>query len=199
MIPELNKIYQGDCLEIMRTWPDKCVDLVLTDPPYGVGAAPWDIKDLHWFDEARRISRILAFTPGIANVFDYPRADWIVCWAKPGSTRRNIFGGFNHWEPVLIYGRTKLMVDYIYLPDIANHDPDNSDHPTKKPVNLMSSLIEKLLPRNGIVCDPFLGSGTSALAAQKTNRSWIGIEIDPKYVAIAQSRIDAEVAQGKLF
>ena len=39
MIPELNKIYQGDCLSIMKTWPDKCVDLVLTDPPYGIGEA----------------------------------------------------------------------------------------------------------------------------------------------------------------
>ena len=50
-----------------------------------------------------------------------------------------------------------------------------------------------------MICDPFLGSGTTALVCEKMGFKWIGIEIEPKYVAIAQARIDAERAQIKLF
>ena len=49
------------------------------------------------------------------------------------------------------------------------------------------------------ILDPFFGSGTTAIACEELKREWIGIELEPKYVAIAQSRIDAERAQGKLF
>jgi len=62
-------------------------------------------------------------------------------------------------------------------------------HPTVKPVKLMAYLIELGCPSDGVVLDPFVGSGTTCLAAQKLGRHWIGIEINPEYYEIARRRI----------
>jgi site-specific DNA-methyltransferase (adenine-specific) len=67
-----------------------------------------------------------------------------------------------------------------------------AEHPTQKPIEIISPLIEYSCPPGGIVCDPFLGSGTSALAAQLLKRACIGIEIDAGYVAIANRRLSEQ-------
>jgi site-specific DNA-methyltransferase (adenine-specific) len=64
-----------------------------------------------------------------------------------------------------------------------------AEHPTQKPIEIVSPLIEYSCPAGGVVLDPFLGSGTTALAAKQLGRSCIGIEIDAKYVAIAERRL----------
>ena len=75
-------------------------------------------------------------------------------------------------------------------------------HPTVKPIKLMRYLVKLVTPNGGTVLDPFLGSGTSGIAACMENFDFIGIEIDPEYVAIAQARIahwgDYEVSEGEL-
>lgn len=63
-------------------------------------------------------------------------------------------------------------------------------HPTVKPVKLMAYLIELGCPKDGVVVDPFVGSGTTCIAAKRLRRRWIGIEINPEYVDIARARID---------
>jgi len=65
-------------------------------------------------------------------------------------------------------------------------------HPTVKPIQLMAYLIELGCPPDGIVLDPFVGSGTTCIAAQQLGRKWIGIEINPEYAEIATARIAAE-------
>lgn len=65
-------------------------------------------------------------------------------------------------------------------------------HPTVKPIKLMAYLIELGCPRQGIVLDPFVGSGTTCIAAERLRRKWIGIDINPDYVKIAQKRLNAE-------
>ena len=62
-------------------------------------------------------------------------------------------------------------------------------HPTVKPVNLMRWLVRGLVPQGGTLIDPFLGSGTTAIAAILENRFWIGCEKDEHYANIAQARI----------
>lgn len=195
---ELNKIYCEDCLETMKRMEDKSIDLIVTDPPYDVDYANWDKPVNGWLDEARRIAEVVLFTPGIANVWQYPQTSWIIGWAKPGSTRRNGTGGFNHWEPVLMYGNRKVMVDYIYLPDCVNHSESNVGHPCPKPLNLYKWLVDKI-GNGGVVYDPFLGSGTTAIACEKLGRKWIGSEINPDYVKIAERRLRDFRAQGNLF
>ena len=73
------------------------------------------------------------------------------------------------------------------LPTARNH------HPTTKPVTLMAFLCTLACPRGGVVLDPFLGSGTTAVAAVQTGMHYIGIEREPEYVAIAEARIAAAI------
>ena len=74
-----------------------------------------------------------------------------------------------------------------------------NNHPTVKPISLMAYLVRLVTPPRGIVLDPFLGSGSTAIAAIREGHPWVGIELIESHVAIAQARIDAECKQIKLF
>ncbi len=211
MMPELNRIYQGDCLEIMRGWPDACVDVVITDPPYNVGIEYGIINDKkddygdwcrEWFTECRRIARFgVGLTPGIVNVamwtaIEKPR--WIVCWHKPAAMGRSPFG-FNNWEPVIYWGKpaNRGLCDVVVAPILP--DSDLSGHPCPKPLMWGKKLIELFTKEGMTVCDPFMGSGTIALAAEQQKREWVGAEINHDYIAIAENRIASEKSQIKMF
>jgi site-specific DNA-methyltransferase (adenine-specific) len=76
------------------------------------------------------------------------------------------------------------------------HDPANvkayraNVHPTVKPTDLMRHLVRLVTPPGGVVLDPFLGSGTTALAAEMEGFAWVGIEKEAEYVAIAEARLN---------
>jgi DNA modification methylase len=72
------------------------------------------------------------------------------------------------------------------------------DHPTVKPIKLMEYLIKLVSKENAVILDPFLGSGTTAIACLKTNRKFIGIEKESDYVKIAEARIKPYLSQQKL-
>ena len=72
-------------------------------------------------------------------------------------------------------------------------------HPTVKPVDVMSYLIQLITPRGGVVLDPFMGSGTTAIAAARLGHPYLGCEMSPEYLDLAEKRIAAETAQGKMF
>ena len=67
--------------------------------------------------------------------------------------------------------------------------PENTDHPTQKPEKLIAKLILASCPEDGIVFDPFLGSGTTSVVAKKLNRNYIGIEINEEYCVWTEKRI----------
>lgn len=189
-------IYHGDCLDILPQLDP--VDLVLTDPPYGVGFKYHDNYDdsrrdyAEWaqicFRMYRQLSRITMLTTGMRNLWLYPQPDWVLCWAKPGSTRNSGLGGFNEWEPVLIYGKPRIYNDFKYLPDCVNHLKGKSDHPCPKPLGLYKWLIKQAGPINTIL-DPFMGSGTALRAAKDLAVKSIGIEIEESYCEIAVERL----------
>lgn len=201
-------LHLGDCLEFMRGLPDGCIDAVITDPPYGVsfdyGGAYSDSPDGYrdWiatcFAEMRRVASVVIVTPGISNLFFYPPPLWTCGWFKPGSPRRNITGGFNEWEPILIYAdKLKIQNDSIRIPFISNIDHDRKNtHPCPKPVVLLKYLVKLGTKQGATVFDPFAGSGTTGVAAMQLGRRFIGCEIDPTYHAIATRRIEAAAAQG---
>ncbi len=184
------QIYHGNFMDILPSLP--LADLMLTDPPYGVGFAEWDEHiSFDWFEKVKHFPRI-AFTPGISNIHRYPEPYWIMGWGKPGSTRRNVSGGFNSWEPVLVYGKRKIMVDFINLPDAANHS-DIKGHPCPKPARLYTFLVKQLSDEGESIVDPFMGSGTTLRAAKDLGRKAIGIEIEERYCEIAAKRLQQEV------
>lgn len=83
---------------------------------------------------------------------------------------------------------------------ISQTNAERVGHPTQKPVRVMSWSMEQVnVPSNALVLDPYMGSGTTAIACIRTGRRFIGIERDPAHYATALERIKAELAQGDLF
>lgn len=192
-------IYHGDCREILPLLAP--VDLILTDPPYGVGFeyhshddTPIGYADFikPIFEEMRRKAKVVMLTTGMRNLWLYPQADWVMCWAKPGATRRSDLGGFNVWEPVLVYGRPKIYNDFKMLPSVVNISEDVGKlHPCPKPIKLYTWLIGEVKPQTLI--DPFMGSGTSLRAAKELGVCAIGIELEERYCELAARRLRQEV------
>lgn len=200
----INKIIQGDCLEIMKKMKDNSVDLVLTDPPYGInmdkelhkkqgkygykdyGDTNWDIKPTkEYFDEMIRVSKNQIIWGGNYFIdYLYPTMGWLV-WDK-GQRNFSLADGELAWTSfqkalrIFTVARSTALKDY-------------KQHPTQKSLEVMGRCIkyaDRALGKENItILDPFLGSGTTALAAEKLNRKWIGIEISPEYCEIARQRL----------
>jgi len=200
----IGKIIQGDCLEVMRQMPDKCVDLVLTDPPYGLNnkihdggtwathekynnVLAWDFKPTQkLFNEIQRIGKNSIIWGGnyFADMLPVSRC-WLT-WVKPPfPTMSEVdFAWTSFDKPAKVY----------HCPRV-----NPSIHPTQKPEKLINWCIENYSDNGSTIFDPFLGSGTTAVICEGTGRKWVGCEVAPKYCAIARKRIAAEQAQGKLF
>lgn len=190
-------IYHGDCREILPSLPK--VDLVLTDPPYGVGYPYFILEDTEdgWNASVLPVLQTLTFWYPSAVFMSMrqmqkpPAFKWSLCWNKPGSTRRNALGGFSIWEPIFIYGDGwNVANDAITLPDCANHDKGNT-HTCPKPERLLRWLLS--LHGGETILDPFMGSGTTLRAAKDLGRKAIGIEIEERYCEIAANRLRQEV------
>ena len=242
---ETNRIYNGDCLEIMKSWPDASVDMIFTDPPYGnknldgdlassrVGVkggrqkAAVAIKNDSVEDTARVLrglfieaARILKPTgviccmtggggPGISFAHFMIEMDahlsffQAIIWDK--SARGNGMGWRyrRNYEFVLVGfkkgGKLAWADDSVAVPNIVQTPPvANEDHPTQKPVDLMASFIRWHTQPGDIVVDPFCGSGSTLIAAERMGRKWIGVELDEAFYPVARERMDAELSQGKL-
>ncbi len=210
-------IYHGDCRDILPQLPK--VDLVLTDPPYGVGIKYsrlyQDERDGYWdwflpaVELMRQAGTVLIFTHRNESLRYIKDWDWVGVWNKPGSFGARIGNSpiLPHWEPIYFYGIHKMGVFGEYLPDVLTYNPekagissvigrekwqDNSDfatHPCPKPQILFQRLLQVFCPDTGITLDPFMGSGTTLRAAKDLGRKAIGIEIEEKYCEIAAKRM----------
>lgn len=196
-------LYLGDCMDILPTL-DK-VDAVITDPPYGIGAAKvkahssirdndqWDNKN--WDDAPPNscvISSVLAkgnvsFVWG-GNYFKLPPSSGWLVWRKPEAET-----GFSLADVELCWSSMSFAARCKTLPR-----RDGNEHPTQKPLALMKWCIEQAGNPETIL-DPFMGSGTTGVAAIQLGRKFIGIEREPNYFEIACKRIEQAVAQGQLF
>lgn len=184
-------IYHARCEDVL---PHLSGDLILTDPPYGIGFrdAAWDASLIDWLPLARSITERVIFTTAPVTLWDYPRPDWVLCWGRPASNSRSLLGGFNHWTPVLVYGKPKFPVDLLSLHAIQHAAPKWNTHPSPKPEALMRWLVEHGSKPGEAIVDPFMGSGTTLLAAKKLGRRAIGIEVEEKFCYLAAERLAAE-------
>ena len=209
-------LYHGDCLEILPTL-DK-VDCVVTDPPYnakdiGTNHRTYEGQIMQlpldeyiefcrdWFRASALVSHKQVFTSGIANVCYYPQPDWMICWHKPAAVSFNRMGGFNAWEPILIYGKASERIgqDYWLYNTVNFKNGPEKNHPCPKPLGLTEKIVKAFSGHDEFVLDPFMGSGTTGVACANLGRKFIGIEIERKYFDIACERIEAAYAQGRLF
>jgi site-specific DNA-methyltransferase (adenine-specific) len=201
-----NQIFNADCLQLMKKIPDKSIDCVITDPPYGLNFdygqfidSPGNLKILidEFMPEFLRIAKSTVIFPGINNVYKYPEPDWICCWFY-GTTGNFGKCGYNSWQPLLFYGENnkRYAMDAIKYSEISR---EKNGHPCPKPLKLMKLIIDRFSNENDLILDPFLGSGTTAIACYDLKRRYIGIEKEPKYFDIAQKRLDQFKAQQRLF
>lgn len=202
---EIN-LLQGDCLELMKDIPDKSVDLILTDPPYGKKAdkgtngfgssknrkysGEWDkaIPEKEVFSEMFRISKNLVIFGGNYFCHLLPPSNCWIFWDKKGDIAfQNPFA-----DGELIYTTFKKPVKKIVFKQqgFITDSKDKRYHPTQKPTELVSQLIEMYTKPGDLVCDPFLGSGTTGVSCVQTGRNFIGMELDKKYFEIAKQRIE---------
>jgi len=194
-------LIHANCIDVLRRMPDKCFDAIVTDPPYGVGVDFDDYEDTAenlkiLIDEAlpemRRVARRVALTPGIRNMHLYPQPSWTLCWYFGGGCRGRY--GFNHWQPVLVYGADPDNRLKLYRTDViravSTELADRTAHPCPKPLTFMRKLINRVAPSPAdTILDPFMGSGTTGVAAIQLGHKFTGIERNAEYVAMAQDRI----------
>lgn len=250
----LNKIICGDCLEVMKKLPDKCVDLTVTSPPYdnlrtyngysfdfeGIaqelyritkdgGVVVWVVGDatINGSETGTSFRQALYFkeigfnlhdtmlykkknTPfmrsnGYTNCFEFM---FVLTKGKPKTfnpiKEKTVRQGFE----MVPYGKGPEAINIKTLKELkaektktniweyavglngSTKDKIAFDHPAIFPENLAKDHILSWSNENDTILDPFLGSGTTAVACKQLNRNFIGIEISPEYCKIAQQRLN---------
>lgn len=192
-------LYLGDCLEVMADMPDKSVDAVITDPPYGLGermnGGTWGADKKYsemrsWDGKENQIAidMILEYQAQIiiwgGNYYNLPKTRCWLIWDKPQLNTMSDFemAWTNLDMPCKRYKNNRSWNGRI--------------HPTEKPINLIKWSFGFI---NGqTILDPFMGSGTTGVACVQTGRKFIGIEIEPKYFDIACERIRVAQMQPRL-
>jgi site-specific DNA-methyltransferase (adenine-specific)/modification methylase len=203
-------LYLGDCMDILPNLDP--VDAVITDPPYGINenskkvasrgklALPKDYGNFDW-DKApppdelieliRTKGKYQAFFGG--NFFTLPPTSCWLVWDKLNGN--NDFAdcelAWTNWPKAVrrLQWRWNGMI---------RQGNEERYHPTQKPICVMKWVIE-LCPKAETILDPFMGSGTTGVAAIQMGRKFIGIERESSYFDIACKRIEQAVAQGQLF
>lgn len=226
-----------DCLEYLKTLPNNCVDLVVTDPPYNVSIkkdATWmgrkirkDFGDWDYgFDpkpvlkELKRVLKpngqiyIFCATPQIPEYMRIFMKEWffrnIIIWSRTNPTPRLSKTNWLFANDYIIYAvnekiklnritfnfpSQKEMKNIFITPALAGKErikqaqSRKALHPTQKPKEVLKRLIKASSAPQDIILDPFMGVGSTAIAAKELGRNYLGCELDPKYAKVAQERL----------
>jgi DNA modification methylase len=207
----LNQLIHGNCIDVMRSFPDRCIDIVITDPPYLVRYAPRDgrtVENDHrngWLEPAfAEIHRVLKPDALCFTFYGWPHADvFLGAWKRLG------FSPVSHIICLKEYasrsGFTRSYHETAYLlakgrpprprqppPDVLRWNyTGNRLHPTQKPVSVIKTLVQAFTRVNDAVLDPFAGSGTTGIAACACGRRFMLIEKDEQLCVDAQERLRA--------
>jgi site-specific DNA-methyltransferase (adenine-specific) len=223
---ELNRIYNEDCLEGMKRIPDKSIDMILTDPPYGIKyksnyrsktrkfkMLENDDNDIRFeaYSEFLRILKddsvcvVFASWKNIAydiielqKYFDIKN---ILVWWKHGGGMGDLkYSLSTDYEFAIICHNGKCKIRGKRdgsVWECTKLNPNKMVHPTQKPEDLIERIIEKWSDESDVILDPFLGSGTTVVACLNTNRQYIGFELDKDYYNIANERIKSHKEENK--
>lgn len=214
-------LHQGDCLEKMKEIPNGSIDMILTDPPYGMNFQSNRRKERHkkiagdnkldwvndFVDESYRVAKdnsahyifcsfhnIDVFKQSFEKRFKVKN---ILVWEKNNTSMGDLKGDFApKVEFILFLHKGRRLINGSRDPNIFRFSrTGNKLHPTQKPVDMFEYLISKFSNENETILDPFAGSGTTAVACINTGRNFIGIEKEEKYVDIANKRIKDTLEQ----
>jgi len=214
----VNKIVLGDCAEVLKEIPNNSIDCVLTDPPYNIDLAYHKMDDkqseeVFWkfiegvYTDLYRVLKDkchLTFTCSQKQVWIYrPMLEkmgfvfrHMGVWHNPKRKAGSYPGQWAYgWEPILDFtkgeGFRKLNNgNSVGFTDVwIEEEPAGIMHPAKRPVKCWQNLVELMSDKNELVLDPFNGSGTTPLVCQRTDRRYIGIEIDAGYIKMTENRL----------
>jgi len=246
MIDEyLNRIIQGDCLEVMRTIPDNSIDVTFADPPFNLKKkynSYYDKREVEGYLSwcKKWLSEMVRITKPTGSIFVHNIPKWLIYFGS----HLNEIAVFRHWiawdamsSPlgktllpnhygILYYVKSEefkfydirmwhkrcrnclyILQDYggkknqmhQYGPLVSDvwtdihrirHKKRRDEHPCQLPIHLLERLLLMSTDEGDIILDPFIGTGTTAIAAKKLGRKFIGIDIDPKYVEITNKKLE---------
>ena len=212
-------LFHADCMEIMKQYPDKYFDLAIVDPPYGierfknVTTTP-SSKDVHakrfqrmetvnndkpsdeYWSELFRVSKNQIVWG--ANNFELPPSEYFLCWNKEQAMPN--FATLEYaWVSMGLKKPAKLFTYSIH-----KHNQVDKVHPTQKPIPLYDWILMHYAKEGDKILDTHFGSGSIALAVDKTNRldkmnlHLTACEIDKEYIDKAIKRISESIKQGTL-
>ena len=217
----INTIQCMDCVLGFDYIPNESVDLVITDPPYGISKelnckgkrlgttakldfnfGEWDKFNIDWFEIAIKktkgwmmtfcAKKDVGYFIDILEKNGFVAIDVIV-WQKPDPIPLNAKSRFlNAWEAIVVGKRPGAYWGSTYEHNIIKMQAPkgkNRIHPTQKPVELIKRLIELTTRKGDLVLDPFMGSGTTAVACIESKRDYLGFEISKEYHKQANNRI----------
>jgi len=211
----MNELYNMDCMEGMKQFPDKYFELAIVDPPYGIDFGNYNRtnKDIHgnrykankyhnadwdkgtptdeYFKELMRVSKNQIVWGG--NYFNLPPTQGFIFWYK-----RNPVDNFSDGEFAWTsFKKPAKCYDYMYFGNI-NAEPDRI-HPTQKPVALYKWLLTNYAKQGDKILDTHVGSASSLIACYNYGFEYIGFEIDPDYYKAAKERLEAVKNQVSMF
>jgi len=197
----LNTVIQDDCLNVLKDLPDKCVDLVLTDPPYGMNFQSNyrhkkhdkiendDEFPVEVLSELFRIAKrgVYVFCRW-DNLKDLPPPKSVLAWVKNNWSMGDLLHEHGRqWEAICFYPQEQHEF-VTRIPDVIHENrTGNNLHPTEKPIDLMKKIL--MANVGDTIFDPFAGSGSTLVAAKQLGRNFIGIELSEKYCEIARQRL----------
>jgi site-specific DNA-methyltransferase (adenine-specific) len=203
----------GDCVEYMKTMPDKYVDLALIDPPYGIerfsraagktrfkcsklmqeSGLTWDKKpNKEYWSELFRVSKNQIIWG--ANNFNLPTSEYFLIWDKQ-QTVDNFATAEYAWVSMGLKKPAK-----IFRYSIHKHNADKGKiHPTQKPVALYKWLLAHYAKPGDKILDTHVGSASSLIACYDMGFDYIGFEIDKDYYDMATERIRIHMQQQTIF
>ena len=221
---ELNNLYNMDCMEGMKQFPDKYFELAIVDPPYGIGVGTmaytngvamvgnalakrkdyrhsnWDIApSKEYFDELFRVSKNQIIWGGNYFTDKLPvTKSWII-WDKRIDEKYT--NDFADCELAWCSKGVARVFRYLYNGMIQGNmkNKEKRFHPTQKPIVLYKWLLKNYAKEGDKILDTHVGSASSLIACYQMNFDYMGFELDKEYFDKATKRIETEKAQMKLF
>jgi site-specific DNA-methyltransferase (adenine-specific) len=214
-----------DCMILLSEMESKTVDLVLTDPPYGMNFQSNSREEKHkkitgddnldwlpkWIDEIARVTKedahlyiwcswhkVDVFKIELERHFKIKN---LIVWAKNGGGMGDLKGGYGGRHEFCFFINRGKHLNGSRDTDVIDkaYRTGNVYHPTQKPENLMAYFIEKSTKAGDLVLDCFSGSGSTAIACHQTKRNFIGAELDKDFFDVSIKRIKEVTAQTSLF
>jgi len=208
----VNKAIHGECIDVLGRFPARSIDCIITDPPYLVNFVDRSRRafqndnphDGHWLLPAyQQMYRVLKNDSFCVSFYGYTRAEWFLsAWREAGFRIEEHLTFIKHYpsstgqlarhhEQAYVLSKGKPKVSTTIRNVIEFPYSGNKYHPSQKPIEALLPLVTAFSKPKDIVCDPFMGSASTCIAAQQTGRRFIGIELDRTYYDMAMQRLQA--------